>query len=108
VLEAIEEAFDEVALAVEISFHASLHLPVSAGRDVSAAALGGDEVDQSGAVVASVADEVAAAGRPRIRAGASVLSEACPGESTIRIGRPRPSTKAWILVVSPPRERPTA
>ena len=31
---------------------------------------------------------------------------ACPSVSLIAIGRPLVSTKAWILVVRPPRERP--
>ena len=33
------------------------------------------------------------------------LSPACPGVSTIRTGRPRPSTARWTLVLSPPRDR---
>src|SRR5215203_6815238 len=37
-----------------------------------------------------------------------VLSEAWPGERTIRIGRPQPSTRTCSLVVNPPRERPMA
>jgi hypothetical protein len=30
----------------------------------------------------------------------------CPPVTTAASGRPCPSTPAWILVVSPPRERP--
>lgn len=33
-------------------------------------------------------------------------SWACPAVSFSRIGRPAASTKAWIFVLSPPRERP--
>ena len=54
-------------------------------------------------------------GRPRPRRGtwmsartsASIApSFRCPPVTTLASGRPRPSTALWILVVSPPRERP--
>ena len=35
-------------------------------------------------------------------------SPAWPGVSRMASGRPRPSTAAWIFVLSPPRERPRA
>ena len=38
---------------------------------------------------------------------ALAMSLACPAVSLSWIGRPCASTRAWILVVSPPRERPT-
>ena len=58
--EAVEEALDEVALPIEGPFDASLGFPIAAGRDVSPAALCGDEVDQGHGVVASIGDEVPA------------------------------------------------
>src|SRR5690606_21126598 len=36
------------------------------------------------------------------------LSPAWPGVRITLIGSPRPSVARWILVVSPPRERPSA
>jgi len=36
------------------------------------------------------------------------LSPACPGESSIVTGAHSSSVRAWILVVHPPRERPSA
>ena len=39
---------------------------------------------------------------------AQVRSCACPGVSITSTGLPSASTRAWILVVSPPRERPIA
>ena len=39
-------------------------------------------------------------------AGAVAMSLTCPAVNFSRIGRPCWSTTAWILVVSPPRERP--
>jgi hypothetical protein len=37
-----------------------------------------------------------------------VQSAVFPALSTIDSGRPRPSTAGWTLVVSPPRDRPSA
>ena len=39
---------------------------------------------------------------------AQVRSWACPGVSITSTGLPSASTRTWILVVSPPRERPIA
>src|SRR5574343_828641 len=47
-------------------------------------------------------------GRPSSRSAARVISPACPGVSSKRARCPSPSTSAWILVLSPPRERPSA
>jgi hypothetical protein len=70
--------------------------------------------------VALVADQVVGplAGRPRpagrgtqiaSKTGLSwLLSCRWPGVSTTLNGRPRPSQPRWTLVVSPPRERPSA
>src|SRR5579871_811432 len=38
----------------------------------------------------------------------NLLSDACPSESTNDRGRALPSAHRWILVVSPPRLRPSA
>jgi hypothetical protein len=36
------------------------------------------------------------------------LSPSCPAVTMMRSGRPSASAGMWILVVSPPRERPSA
>jgi hypothetical protein len=46
--------------------------------------------------------------RPLSSSGAVMLSGACPPVMMKSNGRPSASTRAWILVVSPPRERPRA
>jgi len=40
------------------------------------------------------------------RSGSILPSCPCPGATITASGRPRPSTAWWILVDSPPRERP--
>lgn len=42
------------------------------------------------------------------RGRAQMLSWRCPGVTRIANGRPLPSQARWILVVSPPRDRPGA
>jgi len=48
------------------------------------------------------------AGKPSIRASACVLSWTWPAVRRRRIGLQSASTEMWILVLSPPRERPSA
>ena len=95
-------------MSIEFRVDRALDLAVAAGRDVGSPTGRLDEVEDGPGIIAAVADEIAPAGMPSIRAGTAALSEACPGRSTIRMGSPRPSTRAWILVLSPPRERPMA
>src|SRR5713226_1825990 len=45
---------------------------------------------------------------PSSKDSAQVRSWACPGVSISATGLPKASTRAWILVVSPPRDRPIA
>jgi hypothetical protein len=76
VLDLVEEALGQVTAAVERWVDRALALAVAAGRDVSAPALGGDEVQQGVGIVAAIGDEVAAANKALRRAGATALSEA--------------------------------
>jgi hypothetical protein len=107
VFELVEEALDEVAMAVEVRIDRALDLAVAAGRDVGASAGGFDEIEDGAGVVARSAT-TSPPGMPSTRAATAALSEAGPGRSTMRTGSPRPSTRTLILVLSPPRERPTA
>lgn len=52
------------------------------------------------------ASSVAPSGMASNRASASWLSWTCPPVSRRATGRPSASTRAWILLVRPPRERP--
>ena len=109
VLELVEEAFDEIALTVEVMGYRALLPAIPLGRDVGARAMVGNELEDGAGVVAPRSATVSRAGsRPSRRAGTAALSEAWPGVITKRRGRPRPSTTTWILVLSPPRERPMA
>ena len=105
--EFVEEALDEVALAVEFGIDRALDVAVALGGDVRPRDVFGNEFENSAGVVAAVGDHVAgqrqAFDQPR-----KGVSEAWPGVRTKRTGRPRASTTVWILVLSPPRERPMA
>ncbi len=46
--------------------------------------------------------------KPSNKAGACGLSWHCPAVSRRRSGLPKPSTRTWILVLKPPRLRPSA
>lgn len=59
VLELVEEAFDEVALAIERGVDGALNLAVALGRDVRGGAVGGDQLENGAGVVAAVGDCVA-------------------------------------------------
>jgi hypothetical protein len=57
VFEFVEEAFDEVALAVEAGINGAANLDVALRRDVGAGAVGLDEQDQALGMVAAVGDD---------------------------------------------------
>ena len=59
VLEFVEEAFDEVALAVDMEIDRALDLDVALGGDVSVGAAGLDEFDDGAGIIAAVGDHVA-------------------------------------------------
>jgi len=57
-------------------------------------------------VVGAVSEQHVALAERAGTVGGAPASCAWPGVSLRAIGRPRTSTSTWILVVSPPRERP--
>ena len=59
VFEFVEEALDEVALAVELGIDGSLPLAVALGRDVGGGAVSDQEVENGLGIVAAVGDGVA-------------------------------------------------
>src|SRR6476660_1096015 len=78
---------------------------VSFRRDDGFGAGLGDLVDKMVGIIALSAI-VTSAVRPSIRSCAKAMSLRCPGVPIKRIGLPRPSPAAWILVLRPHRDRP--
>ncbi len=107
VLEAVEAAPDAVSVAAEGRVMGNGHLPAAACRDDG----------QRAHVRGLVAQGVAVMGFVR-RHGPDVLPIRQPGRCrdvigltgvmTKRSGLPKASASMWILVVSPPRDRPDA
>ena len=62
VFELVEEALDEIALAIEFGIDGTLDLAVALGRDVRPRAVLGDDLEDGAGIVAAVGDGVA--GRP--------------------------------------------
>ena len=58
VLELVEEAFDQIALAIEPAVDRALYFAVALGRDVSFAAPAGDELYQVLPVITAVGDNI--------------------------------------------------
>ena len=109
VFEFVEATFDAVAKKpVGLGVMANVGYAAALGRDHSLCAQVGDEVAKSVAVIAPVGDHLAS--------GLSVEQGMSLGEIVGLAWREdeaqRPATSAsasrWILVVSPPRERPRA
>ncbi len=63
VFEFVEEALDEVALAVERGIDGTLDQAVTPGRDAWPGAVSGDEFEDGMGVVAAVGDDAALDGR---------------------------------------------
>ena len=82
-LELVEEASDEVALAVQVIGHRAPLPAVPLGRDVGARAMVGNAFEDGAGVAAAVGDGVPG----RLKAGTAALSEAWPGVSAKRRGK---------------------
>ena len=61
-LQFVEEALDEVALAIELGGYGSLDFPCPHGRDVRPSAGGGHKIDDEPGVVSAVGNEVSVGG----------------------------------------------
>ena len=57
-LELVEEAFDEIALAVGLAVHAALDLSIPLGGNMGADASAGGQIDERFRVIASVCDQI--------------------------------------------------
>ena len=106
-LELIEEALDEVAFAIECEIACPLDLAIGLGRDDGSDPPAGEDGDEGIGIVALVANQGFGLGVFDERLGADE-KWACPGVSINSTGLPKASMRAWIFVVSPPRDLPIA
>lgn len=104
-LELAKEALDEVALAIDVGIDDTPDADVGLAWDVGFCPVGFDPLNDCPGKEAAIGDDIAG---HRSAPERWVLSEAWPGVRTKRIGSPTASTTAWILVLSPSRERPMA
>ena len=107
-LELAEEILDEVPRLVEFLVVVALYRPITPGRDYrDLVAAASSSITRASASKALSASKVPTA-RSGKKASAPRRSCACPGVSRKLTGLPRASTKAWILVLSPPLLRAIA
>lgn len=99
----VEEELHEVPLPIDLARANEMTLPVGLRRDVgSGLSLGGLGPDGITVVALVRHQDVSLAELARQCVRLSAV-----GDLTARLrGRPSASTRAWILLVSPPRERP--
>ena len=101
--EFVEEAFDPIAPLVGAGVVRDEYFPGPVGRDDGLGAGFGDQRPQGVAVIGLVGDHRIALG-----VGEQGRSHGDVAAMMKRKGRPSASVRAWILAVSPPRERPRA
>ena len=107
VLEFVEEALDEVALAIEHEITTARTLRLALGG-ITGAMSRRSSASMKGSASKALSPSTAPGSTDSSSGSAQVRSCACPGVSITSTGLPSASTRAWILVVSPPRERPIA
>lgn len=98
----------EVAGLVRSSIVRNLADAPRAGWDQGLGPASGEQSADRVAVVTAIGDQALERAEALISAGAVAMSEALPGVSRIRRGRPCSSVAAWSLLVWPPRKRPMA
>jgi hypothetical protein len=76
--------------------------PIIASRDEC-----GDQNEDGSGVISKVGGDIARTAAIE-EEGTAALSEACPGDRTVRTGSPLTPTKTLISKLNPPRERPMA
>src|ERR1051325_4626180 len=102
--DAVEEPLDAVARAIEHRAETGLPAPVDHRRNVWG---GAGSFDLPTQPIGTLSSKRTVSGRRcPSRPAATGQSPAWPGVSTSSTGRPLASVRAWIFVVSPPRERP--
>ena len=109
VLEPAEHAFDGVAVLIEERREDVFPLAVGFGRNVRPSAPVPDLNADGVGIIALVGVQDLAGGKLIEEFGAPATQSATfPPVSRKAMGRPSASVRAWIFVVRPPRERPTA
>ena len=98
--------FDAVARAVEHRAEAGFPATMDHRRDVGCGTGGFDLTAQPIGVVGLVGQHDGVLAQMTQQPGGSWAVACLAGVRTSSSGRPRASVRAWILVVSPPRERP--
>jgi len=112
-LELVEEALDQVTVAVELGIDRPHDLHIALRRDVGGGAAGCEQIDDGAGAVAAVGDGIARGpqaideGRQRGLVGRLAGRQDQSNREAIAIDDGMDST-AWILVLSPPREQPMA
>jgi len=106
-LEAIEESLHEIARLVSIPVKFARREAIAARWETASAPIV-VMVSTKALLSYPLSATTASATKDSTRAGPWVMSATCPPVRVNRIGLPRASTQAWILVVSPPRDRPIA
>ncbi len=104
-LDPVEESSDLIACVDEEPADSDRGLSRSSQGDVRPAAFRSGKRAGASASQASFARSIPSVRRPPGRSSALGLSCSWPSLSVRRSGRPCLSTAAWMLVVSPPRER---
>jgi hypothetical protein len=102
-LEFAEESLDQVALFVKFSIEFARRQAVGSGRDCGGIASRCQRVEDSAIGIEGAICDLYGSSAP-----AAAKSCARPGVSRKRRGLPSASTRAWILVLRPPRLRPRA
>jgi hypothetical protein len=102
-----EKPFDDVAGPIQHPAIATLDLSIRTRWDHGLRTRSADVFNKGVRVVALVCDDRTGA-RSSTSSFAHVISEVCPSVAISRRGRPASSTARCNLVVSPPRERPSA
>lgn len=107
VFDPVEEAFDAIALPVERLGEAMSLGSIGLVGDVGGRTLGLDTVAYPIGVMGFVGQQdIAVSETIEKQGGAERVVGLARSVSSSLMGRPRTSVSAWILVVSPPRERP--
>jgi hypothetical protein len=106
-LESIEETFDEIAFGVEREVAWAADPAVGLGWDHRRDGAHAQSFDEVVDVVTLVGDQGLRLDFGEQRFGLGDVVDLSP-VSRIASGLPSASTMAWILVVNPPRDRPTA
>lgn len=104
----VEAALDEIALPADFWIDDAPDPDIALARDMSDGAAGLDQLDDGAGEEAATGDDVARQGQPVNQCRKGRLAEGLAGREQEANRQTMGATTAWILVLSPPRERPMA